>query len=102
MRKGGYYVNNTLLGESGQVNGWTSKQVDCKERQGNKGTSGQVNEWTGEQVNCGGRQSNKGTGGQGDELTSEQVDCEGRQSNSGTGVSTYNIWGEKGLKKARD
>jgi len=43
------------------VNGWTSKQVDCKERQGNKGTSGQVNEWTGEQVNCGGRQSNKGT-----------------------------------------
>lgn len=37
-----------------------------------------------------------------DELTREQVDCEGRQSNSGTGVSTYNIWGEKGLKKARD
>ena len=76
MRKGGYYVNNTLLGE---VNEWTSKQVDCEERQSNKGTSGQVNEWTGEQVNCGGRQSNKGTG-----------------------VSTYNIWGEKGLKKARD
>ena len=43
MRKGGYYVNNTLLGE-----------VD-------KETSGQGNEWTGEQVNCGGRQSNKGT-----------------------------------------
>lgn len=61
-----------------------------------------MDEWTGEQVNCGGRQSNKGTGGQGDELTSERVDCEGRQSNSGTGVSTYNIWGEKGLKKARD
>lgn len=61
------------------MNGWTSKQVDCKERQGNKGTSGRVNK-----------------------LTSEQVDCEGRQSNSGTGVSTYNIWGEKGLKKARD
>ena len=56
MRKGGYYVNNTLLGESGQGN-----------------------EWTGEQVNCGGRQSNRGTE-----------------------VSTYNIWGEKGLKKARD
>ena len=37
-----------------------------------------------------------------DEWTSEQVDCEERQSNSGTGVSTYNIWGEKGLKKARD
>ena len=37
-----------------------------------------------------------------DELTSEQVDCERRQSNRGTGVSTYNIWGEKELKKARD
>ena len=47
MRKGGYYVNNTLLRASGQVNGWTSKQVNSKERQSNKGTSGQVNEWTG-------------------------------------------------------
>lgn len=56
MRKGGYYVNNTLLGASGQVNEWTSKQVDCEER----------------------------------------------QSNKGTGVSTYNIWDEKGLKKARE
>ena len=37
-----------------------------------------------------------------DELTSEQVDCGGSQNNRGTGVSTYNIWGEKGLKKARD
>lgn len=37
-----------------------------------------------------------------DEWTSERVDCEERQSNRGTGVSTYNIWGEKGLKKARD
>ena len=37
-----------------------------------------------------------------DELTSKRVDCEERQSNRGTGVSTYNIWGEKGLKKARD
>ena len=25
------------------MNEWTSKRVDCKERQGNKGTSGQVN-----------------------------------------------------------
>ena len=47
MRKGGYYVNNTLLRASGQVNGWTSEQVNSKERQSNKGTSGQVNEWTG-------------------------------------------------------
>ena len=45
------------------MNGWTSKQVNCEERQSNKGTSGQVNEWTGEQVNCEGRQSNKGTSG---------------------------------------
>ena len=37
-----------------------------------------------------------------DEMTSKQVDCEGRQRNRGTGVSTYNIWGEKGLKKTRD
>ena len=44
----------------------------------------------------------RGQGDKLDELTSEQVDCEERQSNRGTGVSTYNIWGEKGLKKARD
>ena len=54
------------------VDGVTSGQV-------NKGTSGQVNEWTGEQVNCGGRQNNRGTG-----------------------VKTYDIWDEKGLKKARE
>ena len=36
-----------------------------------------------------------------DEWTSEQVDCEERQSNRGTGVSTYNIWGEKGLEKSK-
>ena len=97
----------------------TSKQVNCEERQSNEG-SRQGNEWTSKQVNCEERQSNKGTSGQVnkliveedkvtrgqgdklDELTSEQVDCEERQSNRGTGVSTYNIWGEKGLKKARD
>lgn len=43
MRKGGYYVNNTLLRASGQVNGWTSEQVNSKERQSNKGASGRVN-----------------------------------------------------------
>ena len=42
MRKRGYYVNNTLLRASGQVNGWTSEQVNSKERQSNKGASGQV------------------------------------------------------------
>ena len=60
-----------------------------------------MNEWTSKQVDCEERQSNEGSR-QGNELTSEQVDCEERQSNRGTGVSTYNIWGEKGLKKARD
>ena len=44
MRKRGYYVNNTLLRASGQVNGWTSEQVNCEGRQSNKGASGQVNE----------------------------------------------------------
>jgi len=39
MRKGGYYVNNTLLGASGQVNGWTGEQVNCGGKQSNKGTS---------------------------------------------------------------
>ena len=48
MRKGGYYVNNTLLGASGQVNELTSEQVNCEERQSNKGASGQVNGWTSE------------------------------------------------------
>ena len=50
MRKRGYYVNNTLLRASGQVNGWTSEQVNSKERQSKKGTSGQV---TCGQVTCG-------------------------------------------------
>ena len=40
MRKGGYYVNNTLLGESGQGNEWTGEQVNCGGRQSNKGTEG--------------------------------------------------------------
>ena len=43
MRKGGYYVNNTLLGGSGQVNEWTGEQVNCGGRQSNKGTSWRVN-----------------------------------------------------------
>ena len=47
MRKGGYYVNNTLLGE---VDKWTSGRVnklivkkDRVTREVNKGTSGRVN-----------------------------------------------------------
>ena len=75
----------------------TSRQVNCEERQNNKGTSGRGNKLIVEE--------DKVTRGQVDKLdewTSERVDCEERQSNRGTGVSTYNIWGEKGLKKARD
>lgn len=89
MRKRGYYVNNTLLRASGQVN--------SKERQSNKGTSGQVNKLIVKKDKVTGEQVDKL-----DELTSKQVNSKGRQSNRGTGVSTYNIWGEKGLKKARD
>lgn len=47
MRKGGYYVNNTLLGEvdkgtSGRVNELIVKK-DRVTREVDKGTSGQVN-----------------------------------------------------------
>ena len=45
------------------MNEWTSKQVDCEERQSNEG-SRQGDEWTSKRVDCEGRQSNKGTGGQ--------------------------------------
>lgn len=57
MRKGGYYVNNTLLGKltSERVDKWTSEQVDCEERQSNKG-SGQGNEWIVEEVKITGEQ----------------------------------------------
>ena len=48
MRKGGYYVNNTLLGEvdkrtGRRVNKLTAKK-DRVTREVDKGTSGQVNE----------------------------------------------------------
>ena len=79
MRKGGYYVNNTLLGE-----------VD-------KGTGRRVNKLIAKKDRVTREQVDKL-----DEWTSERVDCEERQSNRGTGVRTYNIWGEKGLKKARE
>lgn len=77
MRKGGYYVNNTLLKASGQVNGWTSKQVNCEERQSNEG-SRQGNEWTSKQVNCEERQSNKGSR-QGNELIVKEDKVTGEQ-----------------------
>lgn len=88
MRKGGYYVNNTLLGEVDKGTGRRVNKLivnkliakkDRVTREVDKETSGRVNKliakkdrvtrgrvdkWTGEQVNCGGRQSNKGTGEQ--------------------------------------
>ena len=68
-------------------------------------TRGQVDKWTSGQVNKLIVEEDRVTREQVDKLdewTSERVNCEERQSNRGTGVSTYNIWGEKGLKKARD
>ncbi|MFC2437998.1 MAG: hypothetical protein ACFNS5_05560 [Prevotella melaninogenica] len=43
------------------------------------------------------RKVDKGTSGQVNELIVKEDKVTGEQ-----GVSTYNIWGEKGLKKARD
>lgn len=63
MRKGGYYVNNTLLGE---VDKWTGRRVNELIVKKDRVTGEQVDkldELTSEQVNCGGRQSNRGTGG---------------------------------------
>lgn len=79
MRKGGYYVNNTLLGEVDKGTGRRVNELIVKEDKVTRERVDKLDEWT-----------------------SKQVNCEGRQSNRGTGVSTYNIWGEKGLKKARD
>ena len=101
MRKGGYYVNNTLLGE---VDKWTGRRVNKLIVKKDRVTRGQVDKWTSGQVNKLIVEEDKVTREQVDkldELTSERVDCEERQSNRGTGVSTYNIWGEKGLKKAK-
>ena len=61
-----------------------------------KWTSEQVNKWTSEQVDCKERQSNKGNR-QGNELIAKEDKVTGEQ-----GVKAYCIWGEKGLKKARD
>ena len=101
MRKGGYYVNNTLLGEVDKGTGRRVNKLIAKEdrvtREVDKETSWRVNKLIAKKDRVTREQVDKL-----DELTSEQVDCEGRQSNRGTGVSTYNIWGEKGLKKARD
>ena len=91
------------------MNGWTSERVnklivnelivkeDRVTREVDKGTSEQVNELIVKEDKVTRERVDKL-----DELTREQVDCEERQSNRRTGVNTYNIWEEKGLKKARD
>jgi len=79
MRKGGYYVNNTLLGE---VDKWTGRRVNKLIAKKDRVTRGRVDKETSWRVN---------------ELIVKEDKVTGEQ-----GVSTYNIWGEKGLKKARD
>ena len=58
-----------------------------------------MDEWTGEQVNCEGRQSNKGTSGRVNKLIVNELIAKEDKVTGEQGVSTYNIWGEKGLKK---
>ena len=55
-----------------------------------------MNEWTSKQVNCEERQSNEGSR-QGKKLIVKEDKVTGEQE-----VKAYDIWGEKGLKKARD
>ena len=85
MRKGGYYVNNTLLGE---VDKWTGRRVNELIVKKDRVTRGQVDKWTSGQVNKLIVEEDKVTREQVDKLdewTSERVDCEERQSNRGTG-----------------
>ena len=79
MRKGGYYVNNTLLGEVDKETSWRVNKLIVEE---DKVTRGRVNKETSGRVN---------------KLIAKKDKVTGEQE-----VSTYNIWGEKGLKKARD
>lgn len=82
MRKGGYYVNNTLLGE---VDKWTGGRVNKLIVKKDRVTRGRVDKWTSERVD-------KWTSGQVNELIAKKDKVTGEQ-----GVSTYNIWGEKGF-----
>ena len=50
MRKGGYYVNNTLLGE---VDKWTGRRVNKLIVKKDRVTRGRVDKWTSRQVACG-------------------------------------------------
>lgn len=60
------------------MNEWTSKQVNCEERQSNEGSL-QGNEWTSKQVNCEERQSNKGTSGRVNKLIAKKDKVTGEQ-----------------------
>ena len=83
MRKGGYYVNNTLLGEVDKGTGRRVNKLivnkliakkDRVTREVDKETSGRVNKLI--------VKKDRVTRGRFD---SERVDCEERQSNRGTG-----------------
>ena len=63
MRKGGYYVNNTLLGEVDKGTGRRVNKLIAKKDRVTRGRVDELDEWTSEQVDCKGRQSNKGTSG---------------------------------------
>ena len=67
------------------MNGWTSEQVDCKERQSNKGTSGRVNKLIVNELIVKEDKVTREQVDKLDELTSERVDCGGSQNNRGTG-----------------
>ena len=84
-------------GTSGRVN----KLIVKKDRV-TRGRVDKLDEWTSEQVNCEGRQSNKGTSGRVNKLIVNELIAKEDKVTGEQGVSTYNIWGEKGLKKARD
>ena len=48
------------------------------------------------------REVDKETSGRVNKLIVNELIAKKDKVTGGTGVSTYNIWGEKGLKKARD
>ena len=68
-----------------------------KEDRGTREQVDKLDELTSKQVNCEERQSNKGTSGRVNKLIAKKDKVTGEQE-----VSTYNIWEEKGLKKARN
>ncbi len=86
----------------GEVDKGTSRRVNKLIATKDRVTRGRVDKGTSGRVNKLIAKKDRVTRGRVDEWTGKRVDCEGRQSNRGTEVGTYNIWGEKGLKKTRD